>query len=390
MKLEQKIFFLISVSLIVEVAFILWLMHLSNVADIQVDQWSLTLSGNATKESAQSDLTGEEKRLQVANRVAANQARQRVRSFLFIDIALNVFIFLILAMFMSRMVTVRLASLQENASLLSARKPSKTPLAGGDEFEYLDQILHKIASDLNGAEQRKQELISIVKNDMRIPLTSLHNTLALFANGTYGALSERGVNRLAASEANALTLLDLINQILEVARIDAGAIELHKKVFAVAPVVAESIETIQVIAAQAGITVENHCPEKPIMIYGDELKLKQILTGLISTIIKNLEAGKKIAVVANQFDQFANVGVIDENLAIPTSYVKDSLDRSTRIETRIETSIGKYASVGLLLVMCKALVEAQGGQFTVESIDQKSNTFWLKLPQADTGNSAVM
>ncbi len=145
--------------------------------------------------------------------MGAEGARQRVRWFLWTGIAFNVILSIFLALFFSKTITARLAVLRDNALLLASRKPLNPQLAGNDEINYLDQVFHNVAIELTNAEQRKQEFVAMISHDMRTPLTSLQGTLALFASGTYGKLSDRAIKRVNLLRTNIFRLVNLINQV---------------------------------------------------------------------------------------------------------------------------------------------------------------------------------
>lgn len=203
---------LILISLMAEVAINLWLMQSINIADQRVDRWCKSQLNSEITESSSKNFTAQDIALQVEYKAAADEARQKVRLLLLGDIALNIVISLILAIFFSKAFSAGMSHLRENASLLAARKPLQAPLKGNGEIEDLDRVFHTIALELTSAEQRKQDFVAMISNDMRTPLSALQGTLALFASGTYGALSDRGINRVVASEANIFSLINLINQ----------------------------------------------------------------------------------------------------------------------------------------------------------------------------------
>lgn len=368
-----------------EVAINLWLMQSINIADQRVDRWCKSQLNSEITESSSKNFTAQDIALQVEYKAAADEARQKVRLLLLGDIALNIVISLILAIFFSKAFSAGMSHLRENASLLAARKPLQAPLKGNGEIEDLDRVFHTIALELTSAEQRKQDFVAMISNDMRTPLSALQGTLALFASGTYGALSDRGINRVVASEANIFSLINLINQMLEMEKIVSGTLELHIRDFAVASAIQQSIESVRVIAEQASVTMENHCTDEPIHVCGDEQKTTQILIGLVASILKTSVPGKTVSLVSKKLEQFAEIEVVDAGSAIPSSLAREIVDQSPRFER----SFGKNASTGLSLALCKALVEAQGGNFSFTSTADSGNVFSFRLPLARSKNSSV-
>lgn len=320
--------------------------------------------------------TAEEQALQAEYPDGAEGARQRVRWFLWLSIIFNVVLSIFLALFFSKTITRRLAVLRDNALLLASRKPLNPLLAGNDEINYLDQVFHNVAIELTNAEQRKQEFVAMISHDMRTPLTSLQGTLALFASGTYGELSDRALKRVRASETNIFRLVNLINQLLDMEKIEAGMLEMHATDIHIASVIHQSIESIRGFAEQNEIILEEPDVSEEIQIHADEQRTMQILINLISNAIKYSQPGKTVSVNVIENGQFAEIQVIDEGLGIPPQYTQKIFDRFQRIDRGAE----KHASTGLGLAICKAFVEAHGGQIGVNSIEGKGSTFWFRLP----------
>jgi signal transduction histidine kinase len=168
-------------------------------------------------------------------------------------------------------------------------------------------------------------------------------------------------------------------------KIESGTLELHIRDFVLASAIQQSIESVRMIAEQAGVTMENHSTGEPIHVCGDEQKTTQILIGLLASILKNSVPGKTVSLVSKKLDQFAEIEVADAGLAIPSSLAREIVDQSPRFER----GGGKNASTGLSLALCKALVEAQGGKFSFTSTADSANVFSFRLPLVRSNNSSV-
>jgi signal transduction histidine kinase len=323
-------------------------------------------------------LTREEEAIQSAYPGGADEPRRKVRTFLWTAVSINVLITILMALFFSKSITSRLAILRANAFLLASRKPLLPHIAGNDEITYLDSVFHQVAVELTSAEQRKQEFVSMISHDLRTPLTSLQGTLALFANGAYGDLSTKALKRVINAEANVFRLIGLINQLLDIDKIEAGMLELHPVDVLVVPMVMKAIEAVQIFAEQNEISIEEPNLEQDLAVHADEGRIIQVLVNLLSNAIKYSEPGKTVRTNLVPMDGFAEIQIIDAGFGIPIEYRDKIFDRFQRIERSQE----KHDSTGLGLAISKAFIEGSGGQIGVRSGDAQGSTFWFRLPLA--------
>jgi signal transduction histidine kinase len=173
--------------------------------------------------------------------------------------------------------------------------------------------------------------------------TSLQGTLALFAEGTYCDLSDRAVKRVKASEVNIFRLVNLINQLLDMEKIEAGMLKLHPSNFFIVPLIQQAIESIRAFAEQNEITIEEPESADDIEVYADEQRTSQVLTNLISNAIKYSPAGKNVWINIVKVDNYAEIQIIDQGVGIPEQYKQKIFDRFQRVERGAE----KHASTGL-------------------------------------------
>ncbi len=236
-------------------------------------------------------------------------------------------------------------------------------------------VVHDI-TERKEVERLKQEFVAMVSHDLRTPLTALQGTLALVRKGTYGSLSEQGQARIINAEKNVLRLINLINELLELEKLEAGKLTMQLGNCRIASVISRSVESVQAVAEQAGIELDA-CECKAI-VYADEDKLIQVLVNLLSNAIKFSPNGAKVEISAGEDEQAVEVSVADHGRGIPERLQESVFQKFKQVELADERQKG---GTGLGLAICKAIVEQHGGKIGVDSQEGKGSRFWFRLPK---------
>ena len=154
------------------------------------------------------------------------RAEARSRDFviycLTFGISLNVFLAISLALYFNRGTSRRLLILMDNTDRSSRNQALHTRIGGGDEIAHLDDVFHKMAEALAEAARRKAELVSMVSHDLRTPLTSVQASLTLLSEGVLGSLPARAHKEVTTAENNTTRLINLINDLLDIEKMEAG------------------------------------------------------------------------------------------------------------------------------------------------------------------------
>ncbi len=320
-------------------------------------------------------LDNEERATQLANPEEGTKFRERLRLLLAIGVGFNVLVTVVLAFFFSKSITHRLKVLTENSKRLS-KKVELNPLVGGDdEISQLDESFHSMANQLNRAEQRKQEYISMISHDLRTPLAAIQGTIAVANRGTYGQLNEKGVKRMSAAEEDAERLIGLINEMLDYDKLESGTFELERSVVTLASIAEAATEAVRPLAEQKNITLSTASGE--LSIYCDRDRLIRVLVNLLGNAIKFSPQGASVKIEGSENENGTIVRVKDTGRGIPANAIATIFDRFTQVESADATKLG---GSGLGLSICKAIVKAHGGDIGVESSVGKGSTFWMTLP----------
>lgn len=228
---------------------------------------------------------------------------------------------------------------------------------------------------LEAADRLKSAFISHVSYELRTPLTNIIGFSELLANPALGELNERQKEYLGDIRSSSDDLLTIINDILDLATIDAGALDL-----AFAPVKASDVIEAAVVGVrerlkQAGLDLNVHVSEDAQDFVADGRRVTQVLFNLLSNAIGFSEPGATITLNCRREDDMIAIGVEDKGRGIPEDYQQSAFDR---FETRPQGSDHRGAGLGLTIV--KSLVELHGGTVSLDSAPGVGTTVTVWLP----------
>jgi signal transduction histidine kinase len=217
----------------------------------------------------------------------------------------------------------------------------------------------------------------MISHDLRTPLTSIQGTLALASRGSFGQLNDKGIGRVADAEEDTERLINMINELLDIEKMEAGKLELDCTKVSLAEIVDRSIESVRTFAETHGVTVTREGEDATVD--GDKDRLIRVVINLVSNAIKYSPSGSFVFVRIAKESGIAIVRVCDKGRGIPAQAVTKIFDRFSQVE---KTDAKK--GTGLGLAICKAIVEAHAGKIGVESSPDAGTTFWftLKLDEA--------
>jgi signal transduction histidine kinase len=317
----------------------------------------------------------EETVLQAANPANEAKLRQSLEIALKAGIVMSIIFTLALSRFFSQRVVRRVEVMTDNSTKLANKEPLNPPVGGDDEISTLDRTFHQMADQLKNAEKRKQEYIQMINHDLRTPLASIQGTLAVASRGSYGALNEKGQKRINDAEQDAERLIGLINEMLDIERLESGNFDLEKTAAPIKTIVEQTFEAVRPLAESKGLTLASAGDE--LIVYADRDRLVRVLINLVGNAIKFSPSGTSITVSCAEDEKSVNIRVIDEGRGIPATAILHVFDRFKQVE---RADAREKGGSGLGLAICKAIIEAHGGQIGVHSAVGKGSTFWFTIP----------
>ncbi len=232
--------------------------------------------------------------------------------------------------------------------------------------------LEKNYKRLKELEDLKDNLINMIVHDLRSPLSGV---ISMFDILKMELGDNKEFSQYIKSGYNAATsLLEMINSLLDVARLEEGKLPLDIKQNSIGEIINSAIQSIAINVKQNGILVDN---QQDIIVNCDRELIKRVLINLISNSIKHSGSKNTILVKVESDDRFVTISVIDDGVGIPEEYHKKIFEKFGLVELRQEK---KKFSTGLGLNFCKLVVEAHKGIIGLESAKGKGSRFYFKLP----------
>lgn len=224
-------------------------------------------------------------------------------------------------------------------------------------------------------ERIRSNFIASVSHELRTPLNSIIGFSDLLLEGLSGELTEKQRENILMIRQGGETLLRFINDLLELAKLDAKAVKLHCEIANIRGLVDEVVRELIPLIAKKGLYVKKevaHDLEAEV----DPIRVKQVLRNLLDNAIKFTDAGG-ITIRAEKTNADLHVSVSDTGIGIPENKLPTLFDRYAEMDPNIQV---KYGGTGLGLRICKEIVTLHGGQIWAESCPGKGSTFHFKIP----------
>lgn len=250
--------------------------------------------------------------------------------------------------------------------------------------------------ELEKLERIKSEFISIVSHELRTPLTPIKNALAILSSGRCGELSENAVKFIDMAKRNVDNLTSIINDILDINKIEAGKMDFNYKSMNIHSVIENVRNNFECVAKEHNIIFKTDEQKKLPEIYADSQRLGQVLTNLVSNAIKFTPQGKNITIKSelknsddiktNQYFEdeikslhgnYVVVSVIDQGIGIKEDNLLKAFDKFTQIENSLSRKVG---GTGLGLPIAKQLIKAHKGTIWCDSEEEKGSSFHFAIP----------
>jgi signal transduction histidine kinase/FixJ family two-component response regulator len=246
--------------------------------------------------------------------------------------------------------------------------------------EHAEEQKHRLAerSDLDRA---KDEFISTVSHELRTPLTSIRGALGLLSSGLLGNVNTRSQNLLRIASTNTERLIRLINDILDLERMESGRSPVNLRRCSIYDLAREAVEMMSALAEAAQIRLElnSYAAHDAIYFDADPDRILQVVTNLLSNAIKFSPEGSTVSVEIDANADALSLKVIDRGRGIPADKLESIFDRFQQVES---TDSSKKGGTGLGLAICRSIIQQHGGLIWAQP-----NESWGQSSQGNCGTS---
>lgn len=222
-------------------------------------------------------------------------------------------------------------------------------------------------------DQRKDEFIALASHELKTPLTSLKMYAQLIQHSSAKLKDERAIRLMGSMDKQIDKLTELVNDLLDVSRIQSGKLQYKKELFAFDKLIRETVEELQRVTKHT-LIIEGQTKQK---VRADRDRIKQVLTNLITNAVKYSPKGDKVILLLKTWENAVQVGVEDFGIGVPVELQKRIFDRFFQVERPLSHT---YPGLGLGLYITREIIERHHGSIWVESKKTQGSTFYFTLP----------
>ncbi len=245
------------------------------------------------------------------------------------------------------------------------------------ELKEKTDALEEANAHLHEVNRHKSVFLANMSHELRTPLNSIIGYTKLMYDGVEGDINEEQKQDLLAVYNNGRNLLELINGLLDLSKIEAGKMVMAYEVFPVSALVNEIITTIEPLAKEKRLTLTHHADPSIDYIYADRAKIRQVLLNILGNSVKfTPKGGIELNVTAD--DNTYIFSVTDTGIGIEKENLEVIFDSFVQVGP---AQIAGYAGTGLGLAVCRQFIEMQGGRIWAESEPGKGSKFIFTLPK---------
>lgn len=250
------------------------------------------------------------------------------------------------------------------------------------ESETLARILthlsnRRLVEQLALSNKRKDQVLGMAAHDLRNPLASIGGFAQMLREGVFGLLSAQQVEIVSMVEKESEQMLALVNELLDVATIEAGVLKLKWEPSNLTHLIERSVDLANMNSRRKQTKIGFDYYGEPVVTLLDAGKIRQVLDNLLSNAVKYSPPGSRITVVLSTEGKFHTVAVIDQGPGIPENEGHKLFNEFATLSVK---STAGEKSTGLGLAICRRIVEAHHGEITVQNLQQGGCCFSFTVP----------
>lgn len=238
----------------------------------------------------------------------------------------------------------------------------------------------------------KDEFVSTVSHELRTPLTSIRGSLGLLSSGMIGSLDPKAQNLLRIAVSNTDRLIRLINDLLDLERMQSGRATLQVRRCSLRDLAQQAIETMRGLADEALVDLDFVCTtngtaEDTVYFDGDPDRILQVLTNLISNAVKFSPPASTVRIHAEAMHDKVLLKVIDQGRGIPPEKLDSIFDRFGQVEP---SDAKRKGGTGLGLAICRSIVQQHAGSVWAQRNAEEGSTFCVMFPRTARSSDPIV
>lgn len=249
------------------------------------------------------------------------------------------------------------------------------------QMQYNNETIYVIVvrdvTERERINKMKNEFVSVVSHELRTPLTSIKGSIGLVLGGAVGSFTEKAQKLLAIANNNCERLLLLINDILDIEKIESGKMNFKLSTVEIDKLVHESVAANKMYGEKFGVNIRFDQPDTKIKVNADPGRLLQVLANLISNAVKFSPQGGEVILSVEQINEKVRVSVADKGVGIPNEFQSRIFQKFSQADSSDSRSKG---GTGLGLNITKAIIEKLNGTLNFVSEENVGTTFYFELP----------
>ncbi len=292
------------------------------------------------------------------------------------SLAASTLVALLLFVYFIRSINQGINVVVQNTERFKKGLELEPPVRGGDELAQVDAAFHEMAEEIKEAQRTKQKIVSMISHDLRSPLTSVLGYLSNFKEGVFGDAPEETLLAAGTCEQDLDRLIRLINDLLDLDKIEAGKFELQPKTLAADQVIDQVISKMLMVADDKGVNIKP--AQGSGQIHGDPDRIVQALANVFSTTIRLAPTGSSVETAVVQHDGEAEISVTCPGASISEDQLAALFDRYQQSESGLR----------LELPISREIIKLHGGTIAATALSPTGITFKLRLPSAQPDEPA--
>ena len=238
--------------------------------------------------------------------------------------------------------------------------------------------LSKARDEAEKANASKSEFLSRMSHELRTPMNAILGFGQILEHNAKNTLSDSDLSYVQEVLKGGYHLLDLINEVLDLSRVESGELQLTNTDFNLPSLIKETISLIDPLAEQSGISIEHQTSDADILIHADRMRIKQVVLNLLSNAVKYNKPSGNISLSYEMNNSKARFNVSDSGPGIPASLQQ----RVFEPFDRLDANTSEIEGTGIGLSLSKKMIELMGGKIGFESTEGKGSTFWIEIQTA--------